>query len=90
VQDTDAPGLDIRLLGSVRVRYGDRDLNLDGVLPKSLLAALVLSPGQTLPKGTVIEALWGTDPQALEIYKRLGMRADIDRVQARLAELDAA
>ena len=27
--------------------------------------------------------------QALEIYRRLGMRADIERVQARLSDLDA-
>lgn len=54
--------LEIRLLGSVQVHHHGRELDLGGVLPKSLLTVLVLSPGQTLPKDTVIEALWGADP----------------------------
>lgn len=55
-------GLRIRLLGTVRASFAGRDLKLSGVRPKSLLAALLLYPGQTLPKETVIEAVWDGDP----------------------------
>jgi tetratricopeptide (TPR) repeat protein len=58
----DAHGLEIDLLGTVRASLGGRELDLGGVKIKSLLVVLVLHPGQTLPKDTVITALWDNDP----------------------------
>lgn len=56
------PELELRLLGSVQARWGGVVLDLGAAKPKSLLAALVLHAGKTLPKDTVIEAVWDRDP----------------------------
>lgn len=56
-----APIVELRLIGEVRALLGGEQLDLGGVLSRTLLAALVLSSGQTLPKTTVMEAMWGLD-----------------------------
>jgi DNA-binding SARP family transcriptional activator len=62
MMDGTQPRLELCLLGTVRARWGTSVLDLGAVKAKSLLAALVLHEGKTLPKDTVIEAVWGQDP----------------------------
>jgi hypothetical protein len=57
-------------------------LSLMAVLCASAVAPVVLVGQDHGP------VLADAQAQALEIYQRLGMRADIERVQARLAEFE--
>ncbi|WP_149824783.1 AfsR/SARP family transcriptional regulator [Streptomyces tailanensis] len=54
--------LEYRLLGPVEVWSGGRRLPLGGPKPRALLAALLLRPGQVVPAGTLIDAVWGDEP----------------------------
>lgn len=53
--------LDIRLLGTVQAFYDGRPLELGGMQPRSLLAVLLLHPGQVVPKQKLIEFAWDGD-----------------------------
>lgn len=54
--------LTIRLLGDVQAHHFGRPLPLGGRRAKSVLAVLLLHPGQTVPKRTLTEYAWPDDP----------------------------
>ena len=55
---------DIQLLGTVQAFYEGQPLRLGGVQSRSLLAVLLLHPGQVVPKRRLVEYVWGTDAPA--------------------------
>ncbi|WP_461031916.1 AfsR/SARP family transcriptional regulator [Streptomyces mayteni] len=54
--------MDIRLLGSVRLRTGGRGIAPASERARQLLALLAWDPGEFLPDGAVIDQLWGSEP----------------------------
>jgi tetratricopeptide (TPR) repeat protein/DNA-binding SARP family transcriptional activator len=55
---------EIRLLGTVEAYHLGRTLNLGGTQQRSILAVLLLQPGQIVPKRRLIEYAWSGDPPA--------------------------
>ena len=55
------PAFEVRMLGTVRVLHGGDEVDVGGTLQKSVLVTLLLHAGQTLPKQSVVESLWGLD-----------------------------
>jgi tetratricopeptide (TPR) repeat protein len=55
---------EVRLLGPVRVVYQGRLLELGGVQARSVLAVLMLSPGQVVPRGVIARNAWRGQPPA--------------------------
>ena len=53
---------EIRLLGTMEALSRDRRLRLGGTRQRSVLAVLLLHPGQTIPKQRLIEHAWPVDP----------------------------
>ena len=53
---------EIRLLGPVQAVHRGRVLDLGGVQVRSVLAVLMLHPGQVVPRGAVIRNAWRGDP----------------------------
>ncbi|HEY3868068.1 MAG TPA: tetratricopeptide repeat protein [Actinocrinis sp.] len=79
------PAFEVRLLGTVQVLCRGNALEIGGTLQKSVLVTLLLHPGQTLPKQTVIEALWGLDaPRTAENL----IGSYLSRLRATLAPAD--
>src|SRR4051794_14142185 len=56
--------LEFRLLGPVEVRAGGSPLALGGQKPRSVLALLLLRPGEAVSRAALIDALWGERPPA--------------------------
>jgi YVTN family beta-propeller protein len=56
--------LEFRLLGPVEVRAGGSPLALGGRKPRSVLALLLLRPGEAVSRAALIDALWGERPPA--------------------------
>jgi predicted ATPase/DNA-binding SARP family transcriptional activator len=54
-----SPPLELCLLGPLEARVGGRTLTLGGPRQRTLLAALVLSPGEAVSVDRLAEALWG-------------------------------
>jgi DNA-binding SARP family transcriptional activator len=55
---------EVRLLGPIRVLHRGRALGLGGVQARSVLAALLLNPGQVVPRGVIARNAWrGQPPQ---------------------------
>ncbi|MFC7592064.1 winged helix-turn-helix domain-containing protein [Nonomuraea antimicrobica] len=60
---TEAPGdTEFRLLGPVGVWAGDRLIGPSTAQQRSVLAALLLRPGQVIPLDHLVEAVWGEQP----------------------------
>ncbi|WP_158707024.1 MULTISPECIES: AfsR/SARP family transcriptional regulator [Streptomyces] len=53
--------LDFRVLGPLRARCDDREVELGRPQQRAVLAALLLSPGQLVPTERLVEGLWGED-----------------------------
>jgi len=60
LQDT----LEFRLLGPVEVRAGGSSLPLGGLKPRSVLALLLLHPGEAVSRDALVDVLWGDHPPA--------------------------
>jgi YVTN family beta-propeller protein len=58
------PQLEIRLLGPVEARLGDRPLALDRLQQRALLALLALKANRVVSTDRLIDALWGERPPA--------------------------
>jgi len=56
--------LDIELLGPLRVRRGERELDLGSGRRRSVFAVLALRAGQAVSRAELIRAVWGDDPPA--------------------------
>lgn len=54
--------LTVNLLGDIRARVGDVDVELGSVGPRSLFAVLALRPESTVSSEELIHALWGQSP----------------------------
>jgi peptide/nickel transport system substrate-binding protein len=54
--------LDLRLLGPVEVRLGDRSIELGPRKQRALLAMLALEVGRTVSADRLVEGLWGDEP----------------------------
>ncbi|WP_194908966.1 tetratricopeptide repeat protein [Catenulispora rubra] len=54
----------IRLLGTVQAVHRGTALNLGGVRARSVLAVLMLHPGQIVPRRTIVDHAWPGDPPA--------------------------
>jgi class 3 adenylate cyclase len=61
-QSSDPGALDLRLLGPLEVRRGERLLKLGGSKPRTLLAGLALHLGETVSVDRLIDDLWGESP----------------------------
>lgn len=57
-----ASATEIRLLGDVEARVGDREVALGGPRQRALLAILALHPGQAVPTDEIQEQLWAGEP----------------------------
>ncbi|HWS33364.1 MAG TPA: BTAD domain-containing putative transcriptional regulator [Actinoplanes sp.] len=55
-------GMDWRLLGPMRLRTAGGDVDLGPGKQRCLLAALLLSPGQVIPAGTLVDRIWDDEP----------------------------
>ena len=55
-------GLDIRLLGPVKVHYRGSELNLGGVQARSVFAVLMLHPGHVVARTVIARDAWRGDP----------------------------
>ncbi len=53
---------EMRVLGPVQVRAGDREVPLPSRQLRTVLAALVLSPGRRIGSGRLIDLLWDREP----------------------------
>lgn len=53
--------MEVRLLGPLEVREGDRLLNVRGSRQRALLALLALNAGRVMPAERLIELLWGDE-----------------------------
>ncbi|RKT16291.1 DNA-binding SARP family transcriptional activator [Streptomyces sp. 1114.5] len=53
--------LEFRVLGPLRARCDDREVELGRPQQRAVLAALLLSPGQLVPTERLVEGLWGED-----------------------------
>jgi peptide/nickel transport system substrate-binding protein len=58
------PQLEIRLLGPIEARLGDRPLALDRLQQRALLALLALNANRVVSTDRLIDALWGERPPA--------------------------
>jgi peptide/nickel transport system substrate-binding protein len=56
--------LDVRLLGPLEVRLGDRPIELGPRKQRAVLAMLALEPGRTVSADRLAEGLWGDEPPA--------------------------
>lgn len=56
--------MELRVLGTVEAVTGDRLLSLRGTKPRTLIATLALSHGETVPDTRLSAMLWGTRPPA--------------------------
>ncbi|HET8968781.1 MAG TPA: AfsR/SARP family transcriptional regulator, partial [Gaiellaceae bacterium] len=59
-----ASTLDFRVLGPLEVLDGERQLSLGGTRQRSVLAILLLLPGETVSSDRLIDELWGERPPA--------------------------
>ncbi|MGW1055308.1 BTAD domain-containing putative transcriptional regulator [Streptomyces sp. NPDC002521] len=73
---TDPEALRFGVLGPVRARRGEEQLNTGSPQQRALLAALLLREGRTATAGELIDALWGEDPpsQALAAVRTYASR----------------
>ncbi|MFE7649366.1 AfsR/SARP family transcriptional regulator [Streptomyces phaeoluteigriseus] len=60
------------VLGPVRVRRGDRELELGAPQERALLALLLVRAGQPVGMDEIVDTLWGTDspPSAVNVVRR--------------------
>ncbi|MEV4756873.1 BTAD domain-containing putative transcriptional regulator [Micromonospora sp. NPDC049559] len=56
--------MDLRVLGEVGIRAGDRFLTLDRAGERCVLAVFALEPGRPIPVETLVERVWGDEPPA--------------------------
>jgi DNA-binding SARP family transcriptional activator len=56
--------VEFRILGPVEVRGGDAELSRDGVKPRTVLAALLLSGNKLMSDEQMADVLWGPHPPA--------------------------
>ena len=56
--------MDVRLLGPLEVRLGDRPIELGPRKQRAVLAMLALDPGRTVSADRLAEGLWGDEPPA--------------------------
>ena len=54
--------MDLRLLGPLEVRLGDRPIELGPRKQRAVLAMLALEPGRTVSADHLAEGLWGDEP----------------------------
>ncbi len=57
-----ANALDFRVLGPLEVHDGERQLALGGTRQRSVLALLLLHPGETVSSDWLVDELWGEHP----------------------------
>ncbi|MFD0203016.1 MULTISPECIES: AfsR/SARP family transcriptional regulator [Saccharothrix] len=55
-------GVDFGLLGGVRARVGDADLDIGHTRRRSVLAALLLEAGRPVPAERLVDRVWGDQP----------------------------
>ncbi|SEP54341.1 AfsR/SARP family transcriptional regulator [Amycolatopsis saalfeldensis] len=79
--------LEIDLLGPVRVSAEGRAVPVKGRLGRTVLAALALEPGRTVPVERLIDALWGEGPPATA---RQQVHIQISKLRAALAQAGVA
>jgi tetratricopeptide (TPR) repeat protein/DNA-binding SARP family transcriptional activator len=60
--DGEPASFEIRLFGAVQAHHASRILDLGGTRARSVLAVLLLHPGQTVPKTRIVECAWRGDP----------------------------
>jgi DNA-binding SARP family transcriptional activator len=74
--------IDFGLLGPLEVRIGGAVVPIGSPKLRTLLAALLLNAGRTVPAGTLVELLWdGRDP----VRPRSATQVWVSRLRARLA-----
>lgn len=56
--------MDFRVLGPLSLAGAAGEVAVGSPHQRRLLAALLLRPGRVVPVGTLVDALWGTDPPA--------------------------
>ncbi|ARU51146.1 DNA-binding SARP family transcriptional activator [Cellulosimicrobium cellulans] len=61
--------LTVDVLGPLRARVGDQDVQLGGPGRRALLAALVLGKGRVVQVSALVDALWGDDPPPSAVTK---------------------
>jgi DNA-binding SARP family transcriptional activator len=69
----------VEVLGPVRVREGDRVVDLGTRRQHALVAALALAGGRPVPTGTILERLWGDDPPPSAVTTLQGYVAGVRR-----------
>lgn len=57
-----AAGLEFRVLGSLQVRAGGRELSVGGPRQRAVLATLLLSPGRVVSVDALMEQVWNGRP----------------------------
>lgn len=70
-----------RVLGSVRATTGDADVAVPGERLRTLLAALLLRPGQVVASDTLLYDVWGED---LPANPRAALQAAMSRLRSAL------
>lgn len=61
------PRMRVSVLGPVQVWDGDRAVDLGTPRQRSIIAALALSPGRTVPLETLVTRVWGTSAPATAV-----------------------
>jgi DNA-binding SARP family transcriptional activator len=56
--------MEIRVLGSVEVWFGDSPVPVGGSKPRALLAALALDPGHVVSVSRLVDVVWGVESPA--------------------------
>ncbi len=59
---TGAAPLDFDILGSVRARRGDREVDLGPAKQRAVLAVLLLEANRPVPPARIVDAVWGVEP----------------------------
>jgi DNA-binding SARP family transcriptional activator len=54
--------VDVRILGPLEILSGSRPIDLAQPAPRQVLTVLLLDAGRRVPRGRLIEALWGDEP----------------------------
>ncbi|WP_232667010.1 BTAD domain-containing putative transcriptional regulator [Pseudonocardia sp. TRM90224] len=75
--------LAVRVLGPVEVLVDGVPVDLGGMLPRRLLAALALEAGQVVPDDRLAEAMWGDRPPP---KSRTAMQSYVSRLRGTLGD----
>jgi DNA-binding SARP family transcriptional activator len=84
-----SPDIDVKLLGPLDVRVGERAVQFDGAKQRTLFTALALRAPEDVTVDELVDALWADDPpagvvqalhkQVSRLRQRLGPAAPLER-----------